>query len=226
MVWTIYEILENINLNTIEKKLHSKIKPKLIQNDEGDPIKLRSAMKNIVYKENIVRGIYKYEVLADSDTWDDGKKKSPVTKKIEFTFKTGSMHLFINTNPSTASKLVDTLSEIIFKNSGDSIINKTISIPKLNNFLIDDHCEQLDCSWRELKLLNLSTSRLSGNSLKKTTEYKHYDSNGIKNSVLFRHPYENITMRINKKGSISVLTNITRDQIEDIITRVVLPLCQ
>ena len=226
MVWTIYEILENIRLNEIEKKLHSRIAPKLIPNDDGDPIKLRSTIENIVNNKKTVRGIYKYEELVERETWDNGKKQSITTKKIEFTFKIGSMHLFVNNTPSIASKLIDTLSEIIFKNRGDSIINKTISIHKLNKFLVDDHCEQLDCSWKELNLLNLSTSRLSGNSLKKTKEYKHYDLNGIKNSVLFKHPYENITMRINKKGSISVLTNITRDKTEDIITRVVLPLCQ
>lgn len=223
MVWTIYEITSEYDLKVISRKLNVKLESKTVVDAEGDNIELKSAIECIKLIKNKIRGVFKYEELFESEDWDHKRISNPRTKTIEFTFVSGSMHLFINANHNESTKLTNVLENIMFR---DEIIQKRIMPTKLDDFILDNHCELYYCSWKELVIANVSTSSISGRTLKDSTEYGHYDKHGVKNSVLFKCPTIDATIQITRNGSVSFRTKSSRDEIEDIIRQDVLPLCQ
>lgn len=223
---TIFEVIKNIDLVNVQKKL--KITPitDTEYTPEGDLVDLVTTIDEIKIKKNqYVSAVIKQDYL---DKWfdRDGKQKSMIKVRFtEFTFYSGSLHLLIHTAFDPASKISALLSKIVFNNKDDPILTRKIHPDKLVRFLDKYKCIIKGCSWKDLDLPNLAQAHLTGFSIDETADFKKYDKHGIRNNVFFNIPSLDITLSVSRTATTSIRNKMERDKKEQFILQNILPLC-
>ena len=223
---TIFEVLENMSISTISDKLHVKPIKDIEITPEGESVTLKTTIDDIKSKSNYVGGIVKQDYL---DKWYDreGKQKSiQKVRIIPFTFRKGSLNLFVHNSFQPASKIAHLLSNVVFKNKVDPILTRKINPNKLINFLAHHNCTIKGCSWKDLDLPKLANAHIAGNSIDNTSDFQRYDKHGIRNNVLFNMPSQDITLSVSQTATVSIRNKMETNNQEQFILDNIVPLCR
>ncbi len=222
---TIFEVIENMSIKDIKKKLHIKPIKEIASTPEGESVTLKTTIDDIIFKENYVGGIVKQDYL---DKWQDreGKQKSIQKVRITpFTFHKGSLNLFVHDSFQSASKTAHLLSNIVFNDKSDPILNRKIHQDKLEAYLKINKCIIKGCSWKDLDLPALSNAHITGNLIDATQDFIRYDKHGIRNNVFFNIPGSDVTLSISQTATVSIRNKMESENQEQFILRDIIPLC-
>lgn len=222
---TIFNVVENMTIKIISKKLHVKPIENIETSPEGESVTLKTTIDDIKVKDNYVGGIVKQDYL---DKWYDreGKQKSIQKVRITpFTFRKGSLNLFVHDSFQPASKVAHLLSNIVFKDKNDPILTRKIHPNKLVNFLEHHNCIIKGCSWKDLDLPKLSTAHIVGKSIDGTRDFERYDKHGTRNNVFFNMPSEDITLSVSQTATVSIRNKMETNNQEQFILDNIIPLC-
>ena len=232
MAITIFQVIcGNETLKNIEKLLNRKKKPfvKTVQDKEGKEVELKTTIENVKKQNNIdddgIYALLKYDFI-DDYVDGDGKQRSVIkTNRINFVFVSGSIYLLIFASKNEASKISLKISNIIYKQIDDPILSCQIRPNDMENFIREHDAKILSCSWKELNIPTLGNASISGTGIGESNDFKRFDDHGSKNSVRLQIPSKNITVSMNRNGSVHFFTKHSVPEQIDIVQKHILKIC-
>lgn len=214
-------------LAQIEKSLKRGKIARTVDRPDGDSVDLTTAAAGIksVGDGNLQAAIT--DEYLDEYKAPGGALSSVVkVRTIDIVFTADARHLLVFAGKQGAGPIASRVSEIAFKAKDDPVITCSISPDRIDAFIAEHNAQILYCSWRELRIPTLSGANLNGSEIGANSDFKRFDSHGLKNSVRVRLPALGMTLSINSEAPMHFYTSHEMDEQLAFIRRHVVPLCR